>query len=317
MRFLIVGAGGLGAVVAGYVSRAGHDVTIYVKAAQAAAFPRPEIHVTGIADFVAPVHLATSPEGLGHFDGLFVCVKGRDTEAALRPLRDVDVDCVLSLQNGVKKDDLLIDAFGRERVLGALALVSGELKSPGTVLNTAAAFLYLGELEGGFSERADRIATAIESAGIPASSVPDIRKREWDKLVLYLALALPSASTRVDTVTMVFNEHLLGVCVRIAVETATVAASEGFPLDVTDPGYREVLERFAGPIRDKGVVHYMSMTQDLMAGRPTELEFTAGDVLDRASRHAVPVQAISVCADLVRGLESVALASAHPSTLKR
>jgi 2-dehydropantoate 2-reductase len=306
MRVLIVGAGGLGLVVGGYLARAGHDVTLFVKPAHAAAFDRPEIRITGIADFAAPVRVTADPEDVGHQDVMMLCVKGRDTEAALAGLRGAQVDSVLSLQNGVKKDEILVEHFGAERVLGALALVSGELKRPGLVLNTAAAFLHVGELDGRRSERANRLAAAIQEAGIPAASVTDIRKREWDKLVLYLSLALPSATTRVDTVHLVFDPDLLRVCIRIAVEAAAVAEAEGHNLDVADPGYAAVLERFAGPIREKGVVHLMSMTQDLLAGRPTELETTAGDVLHRAKRHGISVPTIAACTDMIRGLERIA-----------
>jgi 2-dehydropantoate 2-reductase len=312
---MIVGGGALGSVVGGYLARDGHEVALWVKPAQAAAFERSEVQVTGIAEFTAPVSLLTEPGSLGRWDALIVCVKGRDTEAALAPLADLDVDTVLSLQNGVKKDETLIEVFGRERVLGALALVSGELKRPGLVLNTAAAFLHLGELDGSTSERSQRLAHAIHKAGIPAAGVPDIRKREWDKLVLYLSLALPSAATRIDTVSMVFDPDMLRACIRIAIEAAAVARAEGQELGVTDPDYASVLERFAGPIRDKGVVHYMSMTQDLMAGRPTELDVTAGDLLDRARRHGIAVPAIAICTDMVRGIERIA--SRHHSLAER
>src|SRR5436305_12311414 len=123
MRVLIVGGGGLGSVVGGYLARAGHEVTLLVKPAHAVAFERAEIQVTGIAEFTAAVRVVENPAELGDQDVLMLCVKGRDTEAALAALTGLNVDAVLSLQNGVKKDETLIEHFGAERVLGALALV--------------------------------------------------------------------------------------------------------------------------------------------------------------------------------------------------
>jgi 2-dehydropantoate 2-reductase len=199
MRFLVVGGGGLGTVVAGYLARAGNRVSLFVKPAQAAAYSSEEVRITGIVDFTAPVQIVSSAEVLGRFDGLIVTVKGRDTEAALSPLRDVDTDFVLSLQNGVKKDEILAAIFGRSKVLGALALVSAELKGPGQALNTAAQGIYLGELDGSNSARLVELATALNAAGIPTFAVQDVVKREWDKLVLYLSLALVSAVTRLAT----------------------------------------------------------------------------------------------------------------------
>jgi len=312
MRILVVGGGGLGAVVAGYLARSGNDVTLLVKPAQAAAFPSQAVQVTGIGEFTAPLRVASATADLGAFDSLIVCVKGRDSAAALEPLRGLEVESVLSLQNGVKKDDTLAEIFGRERVLGALAFVSGELQRPGLVLHTAAQGLYVGELDGGTSDRAEQLAAAIRDSGIPSASVRDIRKREWDKLTLYLCLALVGGMTGFDTLSVLSSPSLLRVCIRLAVETAAVAAAEGVELDVTQERYAETLEQWARPIREKRMKHYMSLVQDLMAGRPTELEAIAGDVIDRARRHHVPVPAIEVCTDVVRGIE--AAGAARPST---
>jgi 2-dehydropantoate 2-reductase len=309
MRVLVVGGGGLGAVVAGRLARIGNDVTLVVKPAQAAAFPSQAVQVTGIAEFTAPLRVASNPAGLGPFDSVIICVKGRDSSAALEPLRGLEVETVLSLQNGVKKDETLGEFFGRERVLGALAFVSGELQRPGLVLNTAAQGLYIGELDGSASARAERLAAAIRESGIPSESVPDIRKREWDKLTLYVCLALVGGATRLDTLTVISDLSLMRVCVRIAVETASVAAAEGVALDVTEDRYAETLEAWARPIREKGMLHYMSLVQDLMAGRPTELEAIAGDVIERARRHRVPVPTIEVLTDLVRGVEAAVVAA--------
>jgi 2-dehydropantoate 2-reductase len=302
MRFLVVGGGGLGTVVAGYLARAGNRVSLFVKPAQAAAYSSEEVRITGIVDFTAPVQIVSSAEVLGRFDGLIVTVKGRDTEAALSPLRDVDTDFVLSLQNGVKKDEILAAIFGRSKVLGALALVSAELKGPGQALNTAAQGIYLGELDGSNSARLVELATALNAAGIPTFAVQDVVKREWDKLVLYLSLALVSAVTRLATLPVLSDPDLSAICVSIAKEVATVAAAEGCALDVDD-AYLATLEAWARPIREKQMLHYMSMTQDLLAGRPTELESTAGDILERAGRSGVAVPALESLTRLLRGLD--------------
>ncbi|HTE84760.1 MAG TPA: 2-dehydropantoate 2-reductase [Dehalococcoidia bacterium] len=302
MRFLILGGGALGTVVAGSLSRAGNEVTLLVKPAQAAAFQAPEVRITGIAEFTVPVRLVSSANDLGAVDCLIVCVKGRDTDAALAPLRGLDVAVALSLQNGVKKDETLAEVFGRSRVLGALALVSGELKRPGLVTNTAAQGIYVGELDGSPSARSESIAGAILSAGIPAFAVSDIVKREWDKLVLYLSLALVTSVTRLATLPVLSDPDLSAICVRVAMEAAAVAAAEGCALEVT-ADYLLTLEEWARPIRQKNMVHYMSMTQDLLAGRPTELDSTAGDILDRAARDRVAAPAIETLTGILRGLD--------------
>jgi ketopantoate reductase len=70
-----------------------------------------------------------------------------------------------------------------------------------------------------------------------------------------------------------------------------------------DDAYLATLEAWARPIREKQMLHYMSMTQDLLAGRPTELESTAGDILERAGRSGVAVPALESLTRLLRGLD--------------
>jgi 2-dehydropantoate 2-reductase len=171
------------------------------------------------------------------------------------------------------------------------------------VLNTAAAAVHVGELDGRTSARAERLAAVLDKAGLPSTCVPDIRTREWNKLTLYLSLALVSAITRIDTVTMVFDPDLNKVCVQVALESAAVAEAEGLPLSLSRAGCSDLIETFSRPIRTAGMVHYMSLTQDLMAARPTELEATAGDVLARAARHSLTVPTVEACTNILRGVE--------------
>ena len=67
----------------------------------------------------------------------------------------------LSIQNGPLKNEILVEAFGGERVLGALADTSGELLPDGAVLFTRNVSIFVGELAGGDSARAGRLAAAL------------------------------------------------------------------------------------------------------------------------------------------------------------
>ncbi len=303
MRFLIAGGGALGTVVAAYLSRAGNDVTLFVKPQHRAAIGRDEVRVTGLLECSVPVRIVAEAQDLGTFDSLMVSVKGRDTEAALSPLRNLDVETVLSIQNGVLKDDVLARVFGRERVLGALALISAQLQAPGVAQNTALTGLPIGELDGRRTPRCERLAATLAAAGIPSECVPDIGKREWEKLALYLGLGLPGAVTRLDSATLMSDPDLSRLCVRAAAEVAAVAVAEGYPVDPTEQWHRAVLEAYVVPIRSNGLIHYISMTQDLMAGRPTELDWTAGDVVARAARRGVAAPVVETSAGFIRAIE--------------
>ena len=58
---------------------------------------------------------------------------------------------VLSIQNGVLKNEQLAQTFGWDKVLGAMAAFSAEVLPTGTVRFTVNQGLYLGELPEGTS----------------------------------------------------------------------------------------------------------------------------------------------------------------------
>ncbi|HLZ70105.1 MAG TPA: 2-dehydropantoate 2-reductase [Dehalococcoidia bacterium] len=326
MRVLVLGGGGLGTVVAGYLARAGHEVTLFVKPAQAAAFAGPQAQITGLAEFSAPVRVAAEANRLGSFDYLIVCVKTRDTQAALAPLTGVDVGCVLSLQNGVRKDAALCTVFGRERVLGAVAYIGAQLQRPGVVSHTLSGASQVGELEGGPSPRGESFATAMTGAGLPVICVPDVVSREWYKLAGYLRTSLVCALTRLDVGTLTEDPALLRLGARVVLEVAAVAEAEGFPLwelpaTFPDLGGGPPAQRIApGHVwsedevvaglalmgerqRAAGLVLYPSLAQDVIAGRPTELEDTAGDALARAAAHGLSTPSLETLVAVLRGVE--------------
>ena len=315
MRFLIAGAGGLGTVLAGYLSRAGHDVTLLVRPERAKEFSALAVSISGLATFTAPVTLAWSAEHLTTYDTLLLCVKARDTQAVLTQVRAAHFDSAVSLQNGVAKDDALVAALGRQRVLGGLTSVGGTLLSAGQALHSLAGPTLVGELDRTVSARAQAVAAAIADSGLPASCVDNIVVREWAKLALFLRTAPVCALTHRDIATVLLDPDLVHVCLRNAREVTAVALAEGHdireePAWITpsvgfgadDAAMLQELANVARYLQDQGVPLYPSLAQDVMAGRPSELEATAGDALVRAARHGIDVPSLTTCVRLLRAM---------------
>jgi 2-dehydropantoate 2-reductase len=149
MRFVILGAGALGSIIAGHLARAGEDVIVIARGDRARYIQQHGITLTGRADFTIACPVITDPVALHEADVLIVAVKTYDMAAALTSLRHLKVDTVLSIQNGVPKNEQLADAFGTEKVVGAATFLSGEVLSDGPVRFTANQVLYVGEIPAG------------------------------------------------------------------------------------------------------------------------------------------------------------------------
>ena len=191
MRFCILGSGGLGSVIGGYLAKAGEDVTLIGRPAHMEAIRDNGLKISGCrGDFLIKENLTTvtAPDDAeGEFDYLILLVKGKDTATALGEADRLKerVKVVLSLQNGIGKEATLQEWAGIDKVIGASTIEGGTLFSPGDVGNpiTADTTAYFGELPSGITPRIEAITDAFNRAGLGARSVEDIMQVLWEKLV--------------------------------------------------------------------------------------------------------------------------------------
>src|SRR2546426_2708538 len=153
MKIVILGAGALGTVLGAHLARAGEDVTLIARGQRAAYLQEHGATITGVVDFTVPVRVVTDPTQIRDADVLIVTVKTYDMASALASVKHLDVGSVLSIQNGVLKDEQLAETFGWGKVLGATAMFTAEVLPTGIVLFTANQGFYLGELPAGTSAR--------------------------------------------------------------------------------------------------------------------------------------------------------------------
>src|ERR1700732_4717443 len=196
--FAILGAGAMGSIVGGHLARAGHSVAMLARGERAQQLEREGVTIRGLVAFTTPVALR-EPAALESAGALIVAMKTPGTAAALAALRHADFGVTLSIQNGPLKNELLAQAFGKERVLGALADTSGELLADGAVLFTRNVNILLGELGGADSARAQRLARTLETSGVRAAASAEILTLEWSKFCAWAGLMALSVTTRAVT----------------------------------------------------------------------------------------------------------------------
>lgn len=317
LRFVILGAGALGSILGAHLARAGHSVVMLARGRRAAQVASEGLRIGGLAQIDQAVPVLVEPERCPDADVLIVATKTHGTAAALEPLRAARFEAVLSVQNGVLKNELLARAFGRERVLGALADSSGELEPDGVVLFTRNECIALGELRGLTGDRASRLAQALEAAGIAARAEDDIESLEWCKFTAWAALMVLSVTTRAYTPVFLADPDAALVLVRLVREMGALTSAAGFVLTdrVTLPvatlcnrpeaAAVEIACGLGRAFAVRAPAHRMSSLQDLEAGRALEIEETLGDAVRRARDLGLSLPLLGASYALVTAIDRI------------
>jgi 2-dehydropantoate 2-reductase len=317
MRFLIAGAGAIGAYIGALMARAGFDVTLFARGAHLQAMRQHGVRVKSSAgDFESSPKISGTLTGIGSFDVVFLGVKAHSLTQLAPHLAPV-VGCettVVSTQNGVpwwffqgfggEWDGLRLEridpggvissAIEAGRVVGSIVYFSTEITAPGIVQHIEGNRISLGEPDGTRSERLRQIADALIASGLRAPITTRIRNEIWVKLLGNLAFNPVSALTRATLAQMTKDSDVCNVVRQIMREACAVAAKLGLELPVT------IDQRIAGA--SKVGEHKTSMLQDLEAGRPMELEAIVGAMVELGQKLGVPMphtETVYACAKLL------------------
>src|SRR5262245_30181349 len=314
MRFVILGAGALGSIIAGHLARAGEDVMLIARGDRARYVQQHGITVTGVANFTTACSVITDPQALRAADVLLIAVKTYDMAAALASLRHLQVATVLSIQNGVLKNTQLAEAFGVGHTVGAATFLSGEVLPDGPVRFNANQILYVGELPAGTSARVQQLAEVFTRAGPHGEATVHIQTIEWSKFVAWLGSMVVAVLTRLETWKLLADPDAALICARLMHEAAGLASQQGIAL--TDmPAFR--VHTITSGTEAEGVAHLqargalvqarapmlrMSSLHDLERGRRLEVEETLGYVVTHAAKAGLAVLAVEICYRMIRSL---------------
>jgi 2-dehydropantoate 2-reductase len=139
----------------------------------------------------------------------------------------------------------------------------------------------IGELMGHKSPRVLAIAEVFKQAGIPCQLTDDVRKSKWEKMC-WNCVFNPLTVIVDDKVSKTLEHpEMLRVIHQIVEEVAAVAASVKVPLSAD---MAEKVVRWTQEIRD---IH-TSMYDDWKAGRPTEIEYLNGYIVQKGRELGIP-----------------------------
>jgi 2-dehydropantoate 2-reductase len=295
VRFVIIGAGAVGGVVAGRLAGAGADVALVARGAHLEAIRRDGLllrQASGDSVHRLPAHANPAEVDWRPGDVAVLGVKSNDTQGVLEQLpRDVPVVC---LQNGVANERAALRLF--PDVYGiCVMLPSGHLE-PGVVIAQCApapGILDIGRIPGGVDELSGEIAAQLVKAGFVSQPRPDIMRRKYTKLLMNLGNAVEALCGRVEGIDEV------AALLRAEGETVLRAAGIAYATAEEDAERRgDILRQVpvAGQIRGGG-----STWQSLARGTGSvEADYLNGEIVLLGRLHGVAAPANETARRLVR-----------------
>src|SRR6202008_204561 len=300
MKICVYGSGAIGGLMAAWLARSGHEVSVVARGAQLDAIRRDGLRVRskdGTDSF--RIKAEADPAKLGAQDYILVTVKAQslaEVAETISPLLRKDTSVVTAM-NGLpwwffhglqgpapRLESLdpggrLSRAIPTERVVGCVIHLAASTPEPGLISHNMGSRLILGEPGGRNTLRTKRIADALSAAGFEAVVTDAIEKEFWVKLLGNVSFNPVSALTVTTADQLIQNQEVKAYMVEIMREGLAIGSAVGVDADI-DPEARLDMARGLGRFKT-------SMLQDLEAGKPLEIDGLLAGTLEIARKAGV------------------------------
>ncbi|MEJ2671423.1 MAG: 2-dehydropantoate 2-reductase [Deltaproteobacteria bacterium] len=271
MKLAVVGPGALGGLLAALFWEAGEEVCLVdYQAERARRLHRGGLQVRTLKGDErhqqVPVALAAEA---GPCDLTILAVKAYQTKAAAQALPGLmsQRGVALTLQNGLGNLEEMARVAGPERLLAGVGLLGATREREDRIIHAGRGAIFIGAPVGSQVSAAElqAVVEVFRRAGLECESREDILAVLWEKLVINVGINPLTALLRVPNGALLELPQAWEVAVAAATEAQAVAAAAGLNLR-GDPAarLRQVCRATAA--------NRSSMLQDILAGRPTEIE---------------------------------------------
>ena len=315
MKICIFGAGAIGGYIGAKLAAVGADVSLVARGPHLAALQSKGLTLIEAGQTQThKVRATDDARTLGPQDYVILTLKAHSVPAVvgqITPLLGPDSTLVSGVNgvpwwyfhrlggplegtrlHSVDPGNLQWDGFGPDRVLGCVVYPAAEVSEPGTITHVEGNRFSLGEPSGEKSARALRLSEALTAAGLKAPVRPRLRDEIWVKLWGNLSFNPISVLTHATLDVLCTDPGTRAVARAMMVEAQEIAEKLGvvFPIDV---------ERRIDGGAAVGA-HRTSMLQDLLTGRPMEIEALVGSVAELGRMTETPTPSIDTVLSLVR-----------------
>jgi 2-dehydropantoate 2-reductase len=288
---VVIGAGAIGSVYAVKLS-SHHHVTVVARPDHVEAIRADGLRLVGRETLTSRLDAVTRLDAIAPNTVVLLTTKVNASEAALSPIADLvrDDTVIVCVQNGLNSEGIARNAV-RDRcaVLRAITQFGAIFQQPGVINFTASGYTLLED-----GPRSAAIAAILTASGLDGRISPDIKTEIWRKLIFNCVIN-PITAIAGTEVGGIADSRLDPLKRRVIDECLAVAGSQGVTFDID---FLSTITEVFGASRT-----IASMRQDLMRGRPTEIDHMNGAVAALGRRVGIDCPVNAALTDLIKAMD--------------
>ena len=305
MKYVVIGAGGTGGAIGGFLAKAGKDVTLIARGAHLQKMLEDGLHFETVdGEFTVPVRACTMDDYQGTTDIIFVCVKGYSLDETIPFIEriagpDTIVIPILNIYGtGGKLQEKLPAIPGTDGCI----YIAAEIKEPGTILMSGKIFRVVYGLRKGTSDEIRwKVTPALKAvrddlaeAGITPLFSENIERDALQKFSFVSPMAAIGAAYDLPAGAVQVPGELQDTFVAMVQEIKALSDA----LDASLP--EDIVEINMNIMQGLVPTATASMHRDIRAGKQSELDGLVFEVVRMGTKYDVPVPTYERIAEKLR-----------------
>ena len=316
MKIAVIGAGAIGALVAGYLKLKDEDVSLVGRPESIEAINREGLKISGVrGDFKVEIQaratLDYKPEVV------ILATKTQDLETALEDKLDLIKDAlVLTTQNGVQAERIAAKYLSQENILSSIVMFGSTYLKPGEVLHNFEGSWILGSIFSGQPAVKTVSLSPVLNKAFPVLLSEDILGMKYLKIFVNANNCIPAilgvsmqeafSDIEISRVSINIWKEGFGIVSQAGLKLSSLP---GFPVEnitklISIPS-GEAAKVFSGIMMKLSKEPlYGSILQSIKRGRNSEIDYINGEFVNIAKEHKLNAPINNRLVDMVHQVEA-------------
>ncbi len=300
MRIAVLGAGAMGALFGGYLSRENEVTMVDISRSLVEKISRDGVVICEPDRSAGCYYPAavSSTSGMAPVDLIIVFVKAMFTRSALEKNKNLigPGTYLMTLQNGSGHEEILLEFADGQHVIIGTTQHNSAVAEPGIICHGGNGPTHIGCLNGEASEL-NMIADAFTRCGLETDYCDNVARLIWKKMFTNVSASVLTAVLQVPLGYIAANESAWAMCETLVQEAVAVANGDGMNFDAEEEveEVRHVCENSPDGIT--------SIAADLKNGRRSEVDSISGSVVKASRRNGVPAPGHEFIVHMVHAIE--------------